>query len=413
MALLLFDPRTSGAAGDLLIAALLDTQKKEFSSDFCDTFQQLLYKYDPDFKVTSSTTKRQGIIGTIIHTSAKRKFPPPEMRKIIGELGDKLKLSNKGLEMISKAISFLIEAEMKVHGYDNESNELHFHELATADTIFDIVGFVYLLEKMDLIQMEKKILPIAMGKGTIKIAHGEVSIPAPATSEIIREGNLQIIGGPIRGELLTPTGAALLASLEATAVIKYPLMQTQKIGRSFGTRNTDENFLSCLQIIQGSSPLLLEKEEITVLETNVDDVDGETLGYLFEILYEKNLVLDLTLISTISKKNRPGYLIHSIVKPSKAIDVINVLSRELGTLGVRVFSGFRHIIPRKMKTYQIEYKDELEPVQYKKGFVGSEIVSEKIEFDDLKRLAQKEGITLKEMRKRIFSEISKQDEDNA
>ncbi|MHA2347454.1 MAG: nickel pincer cofactor biosynthesis protein LarC2, partial [Candidatus Hodarchaeales archaeon] len=248
---------------------------------------------------------------------------------------------------------------------------------------------------------------------TIKIAHGEVSIPAPATSEIIREGKLQIVGGPIEGELLTPTGAALLASLNATAITHYPLIQIQKIGRSFGTRKTDQKFLSSLQIIQGSSPFSLEKEEITVLETNVDDVDGETLGYLFDILYEKNLVLDLAIISTISKKNRPGYLIHSIVEPSKANDVIKILSRELGTLGVRVSSGFRHIIPRKIKTYQIDIKSGLEQVQYKQGFIGSEIISEKIEFEDLKRLALKEGITLKEMRKRIFSEIEKQDDSNA
>ncbi|MHA2247210.1 MAG: nickel pincer cofactor biosynthesis protein LarC [Candidatus Hodarchaeales archaeon] len=413
MSLLLFDPRTSGAAGDLLIAALLDTQQKEYHDDFCNLFQKLLTNYDPDFKVACSTTKRQGVTGIIVQTSAKKKFPPSEMQKIISKLGNQLNFSSKAMELISKAIFYLIKAEMKVHGYDSDSEELHFHELATTDTMFDIVGFAYLLEKLNLLEMDMKILPIAVGGGTIKIAHGEVSIPAPATSEIIREGKLQIVGGPIEGELLTPTGAALLASLNATAITHYPLIQMQKIGRSFGTRKTDQKFLSSLQIIQGSSPFSLEKEEITVLETNVDDVDGETLGYLFDILYEKNLVLDLTIISTISKKNRPGYLIHSIVEPSKAIDVIKILSRELGTLGVRVYSGFRHIIPRKIKTYQIDIKSGLEPVQYKQGFIDSEIISEKIEFEDLKRLAQKEGITLKEMRKKIFSEIEKQDDSNA
>ncbi|MFX0085442.1 MAG: nickel pincer cofactor biosynthesis protein LarC [Candidatus Hodarchaeota archaeon] len=413
MSVLLIDPRISGAAGDLLIAALLDIQTKDFRDKYCTKFNQLLVQYDQNFQVTWSTINREGFIGTQIQTSSTKKFSSNELRNIIDSLGKKLEFTSKAMEFSSKAISFLIDAEIKVHGYNNQSKHIHFHELATIDTVFDILGFVFLLEKMNLLQIEKKILPIAVGAGMIKIHHGKTSVPAPAALEIIRQGNLLIVGGPVSGELLTPTGAALLASLNADAIQHFPLMHIQKIGRGFGTRIFEEGIINHLLIIQGSSPSSLEKEEIIVLETNVDDVDGETLGHLFDILYEGDSVLDLTLISTISKKNRPGFLVRSIVKPEKTLDVVNIISRELGTLGVRVFPGFRHIIPRKLKNYQIKLKNGQETIQYKKGFLGSEIISEKIEFDDLQRLARKEGITLREMRKRLLSEISKQDDDNA
>ncbi len=413
MTFLLIDPRTSGAAGDLLIAALLDIQTKEFRDKFCSKFNKLLIQYDQNFQVTWSTLNREGFIGTQIQTSSTKKFSSNDLRNIIENLGKKLKFTPKAMEFSSRAIKILINAETKVHGHNNQPKHIHFHELATIDTVFDILGFVYLLEKMNLLQLEKKILPIAVGAGMIKIQHGKTSVPAPATIEIISEGNLLIIGGPVSGELLTPTGAALLASLKADAIQHFPLMHIQNIGRGFGTRIFEKGVINQLLIFQGSSPYSLKKEEIVVLETNVDDVDGETLGHLFDILYEADLVLDLTLISTISKKNRPGFLVRSIVKPEKTMDVVNIISRELGTLGVRVFSGFRHIFPRTLKNYQIQLKNGQETIQYKKGFLGSEIISEKIEFDDLQRLARKEGVTLREMRKRILSELNKQDDENA
>ena len=413
MSLLLIDARTSGAAGDLLIAALLDIQMNEFRDTFCEMFNELLVKYDPDFQVKWFQIKQQGFSGTQIQTSAVKKFLPDVMTSIVEDLGKQLEFSPKGTEIASKALTFLINAELKVHGYDNLSDNIHFHELATIDTVFDIIGFVFLLEKMDFLQNEMKTLPIAVGGGTIKISHGEVPVPAPATAEIIREGKLLITGGPTDGELLTPTGAALIASLNAETLHHFPLMHIQKIGRSFGTRKSKEGFSSGLVIIQGYSPSILEKEEISTLETNVDDVDGETLGHLFTVLYEQNLVLDLTLISTISKKNRPGFLVRAIVEPGKAMEVIKILSRELGTLGVRISSGFRHIIPRELKSYQIKLEGSQEVINYKTGLLGSEVISEKIEFDDLQRLARKEGVALREMRKRISLELHKKDDNNA
>ncbi|UCE12495.1 MAG: nickel pincer cofactor biosynthesis protein LarC [Candidatus Heimdallarchaeota archaeon] len=411
MSVVIIDASASGASGDLLIASMLDTQEDTFRDEFCQRFQKLLSKYDPDFQLRWLAVNKQAISGTQIRTSATKEFLPQEMSEILEKVCNKLNLSSKGRETATTALSLLIEAEKRVHGKNRPSE--HFHELATIDTVFDIIGFTYLWENLGFFQAEITILPIAVGGGLIEITHGRTSVPAPATAEIIRQSDLLIKGGPVEGELLTPTGAALLASLQATSTRFLPLMKFQKIGKSFGTRDSKDDSITGLQIIQGIKESQLQKEEINILETNVDDVDGETLGYLFDILFEEDLVLDLTIINTISKKNRPGFLIQVLVEPSKTLQVTTVLTRELGTLGVRVLQGFRHIIPRKLITQQIKVVNEEETVQVKRGYLNSELISEKVEYEDLKRIARRKGIPLREIQKRILSEIQRQDEENA
>lgn len=413
MSLVIIDPTTSGASGDLLIASLLDLQEEVYRTEFCQLFQNLLVEYDPDFQVEWLSVKKQGFSGIQIKTLAKKKFPPQEMRKIMEKLSKKLELSSESYKIAYDALTFLIEAESKVHGQLDQSEDLHFHELALIDTVFDIIGFVYLWEKLRYLHSEVNILPIAVGGGLIQIAHGTVSVPTPATNEIIRQGRLLIKGGPIDGELLTPTGASLLASLNAIPLDYLPLMTIQKLGRSFGTREYKKGTLICFQIIQGSKPSTLIKEEINILETNVDDVDGETLGYLFDVLFERKLVLDLSIHNTITKKNRPGFLIRAIVDPSKSFEVTTFLSRELGTLGVRILPGFRHIVPRKQTSQNIKVMNGKETIRLKRGFIDAELISEKVEYEDLKRIAREKEVPLREIRKRVLSEINKVDEDSA
>lgn len=413
MSLLILDPTTSGASGDLLIASLLDLQEEAIRTEFCELFNTLLVKYDPDFQVKWRSVRKKGFSGTQIQTSAKKKFSQHEMREIMEKLSKTLKLSLESYKIAFNALTYLIEAEKKVHGHIDQSKELHFHELALIDTVFDIIGFVYLWEKMAFQNSELHILPIAVGGGVIKIAHGTVSVPTPATNEIIRQGGLLIKGGPIEGELLTPTGASLLSSLNPAFLEYLPLMKVKKIGRSFGTREYEGDTLICFQIIQGSRPSTLIKEEINIIETNVDDVDGETLGYLFDLLFEKRLVLDLSIHNTITKKNRPGFLIRAVIDPLKTHEVSTVLSYELGTLGVRILPGFRHIVPREQTSHNIRIMNGKETVRLKRGFIDSELISEKVEYEDLKRIAQEKGVSLREIRKRVLSEIHEADEDNA
>ena len=250
MKILIIDPTTSGAAGDLLIAALLDSQTEAFRTEFCQLFQNLLKEYDPEFQVKWSTIKKQAISGTQIQTSAIKKFSPNDLDNILENLCKQLELDPKSRNMTKTAFKYLVDAEKKVHGLNDHSESIHFHELATIDTVFDIIGFVYLWETLGFLQIEVDVLPIAVGGGLINISHGQVSVPTPATTEIIRNGGLVIKGGPINGELLTPTGAAILASINAIPLNYLPLMDIHRVGRSFGTRDYEKGTLTCLQIIQ-------------------------------------------------------------------------------------------------------------------------------------------------------------------
>ena len=413
MSFLIIDPSHSGASGDILIAALLDLKNTPFRNEFCHTFEKLFMEFDPSFRLKCDYKIINGFRACQLNIIATKKCSIDEMHSLILRMEKKLSLSQKCIKLSTKTLNCLIEAEKKIHGKDTQNNKIHFHELASIDTVFDIVGFFYLWEKLDLFSMNIFILPIAVGGGSIEIAHGKVPVPTPATTEIIKQGNLSIKGGPFYGELLTPTGAALLTNLNASPINYFPLMTVDKIGISSGTREVKEKGFPFLRIIQGTSIPSLQDEDINILETNIDDVDGETLGYLFEILYKDNLVLDLSIINTITKKNRPGFLIKAIVEPSKTFEVAKVLVKELGTLGVRVLPGFRHIVSREQEEYQIDIRNEKEKIIIKRGFLETEKISEKIEFEDLKRLAQKKGVPLRKIRNQILAEIYKKDEDNA
>jgi len=407
MSMLIIDPRISGAAGDLLIAALLDMNSSNFRLEFCSRLKELLIRIDPQFDISHAVIKEKGISGTQLRTRSSTHFQPKELVDHIISLGNSLKLSESAMNLALKAMNFIIEAEIKVHNKDS-INDIHLHELASTDTLFDILGFFYLYDKLDFNAYKVITLPIAIGGGKIEISHGTVSVPSPATLEIIKKANLTVVGGPIERELLTPTGAALLAALNAQSYKNIPLITVKNYGRSFGTRNYESEIIPFLQILEGTEVQEFLQEDIIILETNVDDIDGETLGYLFEILSEEELVLDLSMINTITKKNRPGILIRALVKPTNVHQVSNILIRHLGTLGVRILPSTRHIIPRRIETHQITLNGTKESIQVKRAFIKDELISEKIEFEDIKRLAKKKKKTLREIRQQIHSDIKRE-----
>ncbi len=410
MTVLIIDPSISGAAGDMLIAALLDLHSEEQRSSFCNMFQSKLIEYDPQFQLRWEKITIDGFSGIQLITEAKKRFPPHVLESHLNALGQSLLKNERFIRKTKTALNYLFEAEKSIHGI--KSDNFHFHELATIDTILDIVGVFYLLESLQLEESKLFLLPIAVGGGQKRISHGLVSIPAPATTKIIEMGNLKIQGGPVGGELLTPSGAAILASLEAIPIQFLPEMHFDKTGRSFGTFSPKEGKQAFLQVILGKTQTHLHSERIMTLETNVDDVDGETIGYLFDILYRENLVLDFIVIHTLMKKNRPGYLLQAIVEPDKVQEVSLLLIRELGTLGVRVLSGYRHIIPRNYTTHKIKINQGEDSVTVKRGYIGEEMVTEKVEYEDLKRVAIAKKQSLRKIRKNITMNIDNEEKTN-
>ena len=251
------------------------------------------------------------------------------------------------------------EAEARVHGTDLE--DTHFHEVGADDAIADVVGVALLLD--DLAPDRIVTTPISTGGGEVEMAHGTASVPAPAVVEIAADADYAIQGGPVERELLTPTGAAILAEI-AEGVESLPTMDVACSGNGAGNHDTGDR-ANVLRVLVGETEGSLRREEITVLETNVDDASPEVLGGLQETLVDAG-ARDVSIIPATMKKARPGHLIKVVAKPSDADRVARRLAEETGTLGVREHgAGHRWIADRATHAVDIEIDGESYAVDVK------------------------------------------------
>jgi pyridinium-3,5-bisthiocarboxylic acid mononucleotide nickel chelatase len=315
------------------------------------------------------------------------------------------------------ALDLLIRAESDVHNIPLEDVKLH--EIGAIDTIIDISGSIFALNELGVFKsMEnytKIYFPsIAIGGGTIKCAHGILPVPAPATTKIIESENLIISNGPENFELATPTGVSILASLKKSG--RAEQIPDQKylndisysingVGIGVGSLklksqpNILRSFLCTIKNVSDddSSSIELSNDQIYVLETNVDDVKGEILGNLFENLMEIG-ALDVNLISTITKKNRPGYLITVLTKKVHISTISNKLFKETGTLGIRVSRRQRIILHREILNRKIHiYGEEFNIRQKIARDENNLIIQSKFEFDDIKMIANKLDRSIREI----------------
>ncbi|MFB6186329.1 MAG: LarC family nickel insertion protein, partial [Halobacteriaceae archaeon] len=205
----------------------------------------------------------------------------------------------------------LAQAEASIHGSPVE--DIHFHEVGADDAIVDIVGASILMNSLDPDQI--LVTPIHAGDGETSFSHGTYPVPSPAVVEISQEASWELQSGPIEEELLTPTGAAILAHFgQGTSSI--PPINIEQVGYGAGTMEFDTR-PNVLRAITGQTTGNLTKEGVTVLETNVDDVSPEVLGSLQQTLTETG-AKDVSIIPMSMKKSRPGHLIKVITAPSDA-----------------------------------------------------------------------------------------------
>jgi len=251
------------------------------------------------------------------------------------------------------------EAEATVHGTDLE--ETHFHEVGADDAIADVVGAALLLADLDPDRIVTT--PLSTGGGEVQMAHGTTTVPAPAVVEIAADADFAIQGGPVERELLTPTGAAILAEI-AESVEALPSTNVSASGYGAGDHDTGDR-ANVLRALIGETAGRLRREAITVLETNVDDASPEVLGGLQETLVDAG-ARDVSILPATMKKARPGHLIKVIVKPEDADRVARKLAEETGTLGVREHgAGHRWVAERETRPVEIEIENETYSVDVK------------------------------------------------
>jgi hypothetical protein len=312
----------------------------------------------------------------------------PEIEKMIGGA----KLPPRAEAWSVAVFRQLAASEGAVHGIPPES--VHFHEVGAIDAIVDIVGTCLGLDWLGIDQIICSELPT--GGGTVWAAHGRLPVPVPAVLKLFEMGNVPIYSNGIQKELVTPTGAAIATTL-ASEFGAVPRMRVEKIGLGAGTIElqipnmvriwvgTSEEHRS--QVARHASPLNLPKledlESVTVLETQVDDLNPQAIGYLFEQLLEAG-ALDVFTQALGMKKSRPGILLTVICQPDRVEICKSILFRETTTLGIRQTVQQRTALDRRFDQVQTEFGQ----VQVKVASLNGSIVNVQPEYEDCARVAR-------------------------
>jgi hypothetical protein len=296
------------------------------------------------------------------------------------------RLTARQKELAGRIFTRLAEAEAKVHGTTPE--RIHFHEVGAADSIADIVGTAV---GWDRLAAERLVAsPVPTGSGRIRIAHGEVSVPAPATAELLR--GVPLAAGTVQAELTTPTGAAILTTL-ADAFGPLPAMTVERIGCGAGQRDLAEqpNLLR-LMVGQTATPAGATQDQVWVLETNLDDLTGELVGHCVGELWSAG-ALDVYTTPIQMKKNRPGVTITVLARAEDADRLEAVLFRETTTLGVRRWMAARHVLARQAHRVETPWG----PVEGKLGWLDGGQVRFAPEFESCRQLAAAHNLSLRDV----------------
>ena len=305
----------------------------------------------------------------------------------VGEINvliDSLPVSDR-VKADAKAVYALIaEAESKVHG--RPVTEIHFHEVGTMDAVADVVGVCLLMEQLAPEQVIAS--PVHTGSGHVRCAHGILPVPAPATA-LILEGIPSYSAG-VKGELCTPTGAALLKHF-VSRFGDRPVMSVSAVGYGMGKKDFDR--ANCLRAFLGESEG--EREQITKLECNLDDMTGEDIGFATEQLLAAG-ARDVFTQPVYMKKNRPGILLSVICLPEEADRLAEVMMKHTTTLGIRRQDMSRYALRRRVETVSTAHGE----VRVKRAAgMGAERV--KPEYEDLAAIAREKGLSLDDVRREI------------
>ena len=383
----IIDPQNSGISGNMVIGALIDHGlKTEVVIDVMEYYAS----YFGDIKVEIRKVRKSGISASFVdvecHDNASIKYT--ELIEVLESIKHSA-ITPDIMKLSKNVFNTLAEAEACVHGTTIE--EIHFHEVGAADAVADVIGAAYSFQKLGMDNKMVYGMPVALGGGRIKSIHGMLSVPAPATLEILK--NVPVFGGPVNQELTTPTGAALLVNMVDKFTNYYPLLTNKKIG--YGAGKMELTFPNVLRILDGNPEI--ETDHVSILETNIDNVTGELMGHIFNVLSQYG-ARDVSIIPTTTKKNRPGYLLRVIAKPMDCDTLSEVIIRETGTLGVRVIPYVhRNITSRKIIPVQVDINGKKVEIRIKVGMIGNEIISVKPEYEDARKVSEENGISLKDV----------------
>lgn len=274
----------------------------------------------------------------------------------------------------------IAEAESAVHGVPVD--QIHFHEVGSMDAVADITAVCLLMHELDVDRVVAS--PIHVGSGQVRCAHGILLVPAPATAHILKQ--VPIYGGSIRGELCTPTGAALLKHFVENFG-DMPVMAVSGIGYGMGKKDFER--ANCVRVLLGETAK--QTDEILELNCNIDDMTGEAMGFALEQLMEHS-ALDAFTVPIGMKKSRPGVMLTVLCKEANKEEMVRLIFQHTTTLGIREKRCQRHILDRRMESVDTPYGKV-----HRKISTGYGVQRTKYEYNDLARIAREQNLSLFEV----------------
>jgi uncharacterized protein (TIGR00299 family) protein len=336
------------------------------------------------YELEIDRVQKQGIAATsvgVLVSEGSQERQLAEIEELIGTS----QLPNDVKEKSTEVFRRLAVAEAKVHG--TTPDRIHFHEVGGVDAIIDIVGSVVGLQLLGVEEIYASTLPL--GRGFVDCAHGRLPLPAPATIELLQ--GVPVLSRDVEGELVTPTGAAILTTL-ARGFGPFPPMTVERIG--YGTGQKDFPFPNLLRLLVGTTSPILDArmETITLLEANIDDLNPEFYGHLMERLFAAG-ALDVYLTPVHMKKNRPGVVLSVICPPAQAEALAALVFAETTTIGLRRQEVQRWALARE----RVEVETPYGIIGVKVAKLGGKVMTASPEYENCRRLALESDVPLKEV----------------
>lgn len=291
-----------------------------------------------------------------------------------------LPVSDKVKDDVMAVYGLIAQAESKAHGAP--VSEIHFHEVGTMDAVADITAVCMIMERLAPEQVI--VSPIHVGSGHVHCAHGVLPVPAPATAHILQ--NVPIYSGDIKGELCTPTGAAILKHF-AAKFGPMPVMRTEKIGYGMGKK--DFETANCVRALIGETS---EKQNSVIeLSCNIDDMTAEAIGFAEEILFGAG-ALEVYTISIGMKKSRPGTLLCVMCREEQKDEIVGLIFKHTTTIGIREQISRRYTLTRSVETVSTPMGEIR-----RKTSEGYGVKRSKYEYDDISKIAKERGMSINEV----------------
>lgn len=369
----------SGISGDMTLGALVDAGVELAAIQAGIDSLGLT-----PVKLTAAEVHRHGFRGLKVTVEHQPEKAHRHLHHIVEKIEASTVLTAPQKDLAIRIFTRLGEAEAKVHG--TTLRKVHFHEVGAVDSIADIVGSAV---GLSLLGVDRIVCsPIPPGSGYIQIEHGRVSVPAPATAELLK--GIPLAPSAVAAELTTPTGAAIVATV-ADEFGPLPAMTLDTIGLGAGDKDFKEQG-NLLRLMLGRRDDSLGADQVWVLETNLDDISGEVIGNCTTLLFEAG-ALDVYTTSIQMKKNRPGVTLTALCHADRIARLEKIIFRETKTLGIRRWLVSRHKLERR--AHQVD--SPWGPVEGKLAKLSDGSVSFSPEFESCRKIAAAHNVPLKDV----------------